>query len=85
MARYFIRSENTEDTFDSAASLQEAVRLARECVQKSHPGELVCIQHDGLNVMQFSLAPDGSVSEKTLVEQRMSVVPPNSAPSNVRA
>jgi hypothetical protein len=66
MSRFYITSENTEDRFDSAESLQDAIRIAREVAQKGQAGDPVCIEHEGKNIRQFVLLPNGRVAEEAL-------------------
>jgi hypothetical protein len=63
MSKYYINSENTEDTFDSTDNLQDAIRIARELAQEGQAGDPVCIEHKGKNIWQFVLMPDGNVAE----------------------
>ena len=37
MSQFYITSENTEDTFDSADSLPDAIRIARELAKRGKP------------------------------------------------
>ncbi len=66
MPRYHVTNENTEDTFDSTDDLEDAIRIARKVAQKGQAGDLVCIEHQGKNIRQFVLLPNGTVAEKTL-------------------
>ena len=68
MNQFYITSENTEDRFDSTDNLQDAIRIAREVAQEAGAGELVCIEHQGKNIRQFVLMPDGKVKEEVLVD-----------------
>ena len=63
MNQFYITSENTEDRFDSTDNLQDAIRIAREMAQEAPAGELVCIEHQGKNIRQFVLLPNGKVKE----------------------
>jgi hypothetical protein len=64
--QFYINNENTEDTFDSADNLQDAIRIAREVAQQGPAGELVCIEHKGKNIRQFVRLPNGRVAEETI-------------------
>jgi hypothetical protein len=66
MYPFYIASENTEDRFDSADNLEDAIRIAREVAQKGPAGESVCIEHMGKNIRLFVLRPDGKVAEEVL-------------------
>jgi hypothetical protein len=66
MPQFYITSENTEDTFDSAGTLQDAIRIAREVARKGQAGDPVCIEHKGKNIRQFVLMPDGKIAEEAL-------------------
>ena len=66
MPQFYITSENTEDTFDSAGTLQDAIRIAREVARKGQAGDPVCIEHKGKNIRQFVLMPDGKIAEEEL-------------------
>ncbi len=68
MNQFYITSENTEDRFDSTDNLQDAIRIAREVAQEARAGELVCIEHQGKNIRQFVLMPNGKVKEEVLVD-----------------
>ena len=68
MNQFYITSENTEDRFDSTDNLQDAIRIAREMAQEAPAGELVCIEHQGKNIRQFVLMPNGKVKEEVLVD-----------------
>ncbi len=66
MPQFHITSESTEDTFDSTDSLQDAIRIAREVARQGQAGEPVCIEHNGKNIRQFLLLPNGEVTEEVL-------------------
>ncbi len=66
MPQFHITNENTEDTFDSTDNLPDAIRIAREVAQKGPAGDLVCIEHEGKNIRQFVLMPNGEIAEKVL-------------------
>ena len=68
MNQFHITSENTEDRFDSSDNLQDAIRIAREMAQEAPAGELACIEHQGKNIRQFVLLPNGKVKEEVLVD-----------------
>jgi hypothetical protein len=61
-----ITSENTEDTFDSTDTLADAIRIARAVVQQGQAGDPVCMEHEGRNIKQFVLPPNGEVAEESL-------------------
>jgi hypothetical protein len=61
---YDIISETTEDRFDEADSLEEALRIARGLVKESQAGDPVSIEHNGKVIRQFVLTPDGVVEEE---------------------
>jgi hypothetical protein len=63
---YCIISETTEDRFDEADTLEEAVRIARSLALESQAGDPVSIEHRGRVVRQLVLMPDGSVSEEEI-------------------
>ena len=60
---YYIISETTEDRFDEADSLDEALRIAREWVKESQPGDPVSIEHNGRVIRQLVLTLEGEVEE----------------------
>jgi hypothetical protein len=66
MSQFYIVSEDTEDTFDSADNLQDAIRIAKEVAQEAPAGEPVCIEHEGKIVWQCVLMPDGKVAEEAI-------------------
>jgi hypothetical protein len=66
MAKFSITSENTEDTFDATEVLQDAIRIAREVAQQGQAGDPVCIEHNGKNMWQFVLLPNGEVAVEAL-------------------
>ena len=68
MLQFHINNENTEDTFDSTDNLQDAIRIAREVAQEARASDLVCIEHQGKNIRQFVLMPNGKVKEEVLVD-----------------
>ena len=61
---YYIISETTEDRFDEADSLEEALRIAGELVKESQAGDPVSIEHNGRVIRQFVLTPEGEVEEE---------------------
>jgi hypothetical protein len=63
---YRIISETTEDRFDEADRLEEAIGIARVLVRESQAGELVSIEHRGRVIRQLVLMPDGRVSEEEI-------------------
>ncbi len=60
---YYIISETTEDRFDEADSLDEALRIARDVVKESQAGEPVLIEYHGRVIRQLVLTPEGEVEE----------------------
>ena len=65
MARgaYSIISETTEDRFDEADSLDEALRIARDLVKESQAGDAISIEYNGRVIRQLVLSPEGEVEE----------------------
>ena len=63
---YCIISETTEDRFDEADSLEEAMRIARTLARESQAGDPVSIEHRGRVIRQVVLMPDGRVSEEEI-------------------
>jgi hypothetical protein len=61
---YSIISETTEDRFDEADSLEEAIHIARALARESQAGDPVSIEHRGRVIRQLVLMPDGRVSEE---------------------
>ena len=61
---YYIISETTEDRFDEADSLDEALRIARDLVKESQAGDPVSIEHNGRVIRQLVLTPGGEVEEE---------------------
>jgi hypothetical protein len=70
VSQFYIVNENTEDTFDSADNLQDAIRLAREAASQGQAGDLVSIlESGGKAVRQFVLLPDGTVAEQAIARR----------------
>ena len=63
---YCIISETTEDRFDEADSLEEAIRIARALAHESQAGDPVSIEHRGRVIRQLVLMPNGKVSEEEI-------------------
>jgi hypothetical protein len=63
---YHIISETTEDRFDEASSLDEALRIARTLVKESQAGDPISIEHNGRVIRQFVLTPEGVVEEAAI-------------------
>ncbi len=61
---YYVVSETTEDRFDEADSLEEALRIARDVVRERQAGDPVSIEHDGRVIRQLVLTADGNVEEE---------------------
>jgi hypothetical protein len=60
---YYIISETTEDCFDEADSLDEALRIARDVVKESQAGDPVSIEYNGRVIRQLVLTPEGEVED----------------------
>lgn len=60
---YYIISETTEDRFDEADSLDEALRIARGLVKEGQAESPVSIERNGRVIRQLVLTPDGKVEE----------------------
>ena len=60
---YHVISETTEDCFDEAGSLDEAIRIARALVTESEVGDPISIEHNGRVIRQLVLTPEGAVEE----------------------
>jgi hypothetical protein len=68
MSQFYIANESTEDTFEAADNLQDAIRLAREVARQGQAGDPVSIlESGGQAVRQFVLMPDGTVAEQAIV------------------
>ena len=63
---YCIISETTEDRFDEADNLEEAIRIARAVARERKAGDPVSIEHQGRVIRQLVLMPDGRVSEEEI-------------------
>lgn len=64
---YYIVSETTEDRFDEAESLEEALRIARDLVRGGKVGgDPVLIEHEGRVIRQLVRTPNGAVEEATI-------------------
>jgi hypothetical protein len=63
---YCVISETTEDRFDEADSLEEAVRIARAVVREGPAGDPVSIEYRGRVIRQMVLLPDGRVAEEEI-------------------
>ena len=59
----YIISETTEDRFDEADSLDEALRIARDVMKQGPAGDPVSIEHNGRVIHQLVLTPGGEVEE----------------------
>jgi hypothetical protein len=67
MPQFSITNESTEDTFASADSLEDAIRLAREAARQGQAGDLISIlESGGMAVRQYVLLPDGTVAEQAI-------------------
>jgi len=60
---YSIVSELTEDRFDEAQNLDDAIRIARGVVRESQIGDPISIEYNGRVVRQFVLTSSGEVEE----------------------
>jgi hypothetical protein len=60
---YYIVSETTEDRFDEADTLEEALRIARELVKEGQADGPVSVEHCGRVIRQFVLTPAGVVED----------------------
>lgn len=65
---YQVVSDTSEDVFDEADSLDEAVRLARVLVADRPSGEAVLVTQSGRVVRQLQLTAGGHVVEETVGE-----------------
>ncbi len=63
---YCIISETTEDRFDEADSLAEAIRIARALARENQAGDPVSIEHRGRVIRQLVLMADGRISEEEI-------------------
>ena len=63
---YCIISETTEDRFDEADTLEEAIRIARAVARDGQAGDPVSIEHRGRVIRQLVLLPDGMISEEEI-------------------
>lgn len=68
MPQFYIVSETTEDRFDCIDNMPYGIRIARELAKSGQAGDPVCIEHEGKNIRQFVLMPNGRVEEEQLVE-----------------
>jgi hypothetical protein len=67
MPRFYVVNESTEDAFNSAENLPDAIRTAREAARQGRVGDLVTIlESGGQAVRQFVLLPDGTVAEHSI-------------------
>jgi hypothetical protein len=70
MSQFDVVNESTEDTFASADSLQDAIRMAREVARQGQACDPVSIlESGGKAVRQFVLMPDGTVAEQEIARQ----------------
>jgi hypothetical protein len=63
---YYITNDNSEDRLDSAETFQDAVRIAKSLAREGAAGDLIFIEHEGKNIWQLSLLPDGQMKEEVL-------------------
>lgn len=67
MPQFYVVNERTEDTFDSAENLPDAIRAAREAARQGRAGDLLTIlESGGQAVGQFVVLPDGTVAEQPI-------------------
>ena len=70
MTQFYIVNESTEDTFEPADNLQDAIRVAREVAKQGRAGDPVSIlESGGKAVRQFVRMPDGTVAEQAIARQ----------------
>jgi hypothetical protein len=70
MSRFYVVSESTEDTLDSAENLSDAICAAKEAARQGRPGDLVSVlESGGQAVRQYVLLPDGTVAEQPIVRR----------------
>jgi hypothetical protein len=62
---YHVISHAGEDRFGEAATIEQAVRIARSVVRDGHVGP-VCIEHQGLAIRQLRLTADGKVEQEVV-------------------
>jgi hypothetical protein len=69
MAQFYIVNESTEDTFEAAGGLEDAIRVAREVARQGQPGDPVSVlETGGKAIRQFVLMPDGTVAEQAMAQ-----------------
>jgi len=64
---FHVTNESSEDTINSTTDLSDAVRMAREAARTGPAGDVIYIEHQGKNIKQFVLQPNGEVVEASLV------------------
>jgi hypothetical protein len=70
MSRFYVASEATEDTLDSAENLADAICAAKEAARLGRAGDLVSVlASEGQAVRQFVLLPDGTVAEQPIARR----------------
>jgi hypothetical protein len=70
MPRFYIVNESTEDMFEPAGNLEDAIRLAREAARQGQVGDPVSIlESGGMAVRQFVRTADGTVVEQAIARQ----------------
>ena len=74
MSQFYVTGENTEDRFDSTDSLQDAIRIAREAARNGQAGDPVSVEHNGKNIRQFVLTPDGMIAEQALANADVELI-----------
>jgi len=68
MSQFSVVNESTEDTLETADTLQDAIRFAKQAARRGSPGDLVSIlESGGKSIGQFVLMPDGTVKEQSIV------------------
>jgi hypothetical protein len=64
---YHIISGTSEDRYDRADTVEEAIRIARSVVvREGRVEEPVLIEHRGMVIRQLILMPDGKVAEEAI-------------------
>ncbi len=64
---YYIISGTSEDRFDRAETIEDALRIARSVVaREGRVEEPVLIEHHGMIIRELVLRPDGKVTEEVI-------------------
>jgi hypothetical protein len=64
---FCVISETSEDRFDEADSLEEALRIARAVAREGQAGDPVSVEHRGRVIRQLVLLADGTVAEEEIL------------------